>query len=111
MKKKPAESMPAAHSAALGLLVKFKDLSVGARVAEQERLVDQRFIAVTTKLLEVRPEEEAMSWLLRYCNCLDCMSIDTPESVKRLPRIDMINSEVSFWHLMEQVKFEVISSS
>lgn len=111
MKKKPAESMSAAHSTALGLLVKFKDLSVGARVADQERLVDQRFIAVTTELLSVRTEEDAMSWLLKACNCLDCMNIEVPGSTNRLPRIDMINSEVSFRHLMSQVKFELLMVS
>lgn len=111
MKNKETESMSDAHGTALGLLAKFKDLSVGEKRAEQECVVDQRFITVTAALLESCDESEVMAWLLGRCECLDCLNIETPDSPKRLPRIDMVNSEVSFRHLMEQVKFKVITSS
>lgn len=111
MKKKAPEPMSAAQNTALGLLAKFKDLEVGAKTADQERLVDRRFIAAAAALLESCDEKEVMAWLLDRCSCLDCLNIETPGSPKRLPRIDMVNSEVSFRHLMEQVKFKVLTSS
>lgn len=98
--------MSAAHSAALGLLVKFKDLSVGEKRAEQERAVDQRFIVAVTALLKSRKEEGVMPWLLMPCRCLDCMNMEIPAGKKQLPRIDMLNAEVSFQHLMQQINCE-----
>ena len=106
MKDKGTESMSSAHSAALGLLVKFKNLSVGDKKAEQERAVDQRFIFAVTELLKTRKEEDAMSWLLMPCRCLDCINMANPEVKNQLPRIDMLNAEVSFQHLMKQIECE-----
>lgn len=108
MKKAAAKSLPAVQSSAIGLLKEFKQLNVGDTTAKQERLVDQRFIVVATALLKSKKENDVLPWLLENCRCLDCMNIETPGSAKQLPRIDMINSEVSFRHLMEQVNPEVL---
>lgn len=106
MKSKVTESMSAAQSTALGMLVEYKEFNVGARMAEHDRLVDQRFIVAVTALLKTREEKEVMPWLMNPCRCLDCQSLEIPSAEAYMPRIDMLNAEVSFRHLMEQINCE-----
>ena len=106
MKDKATESVSSVNGTAHGLLARFKDLSVGAKRAEQERAVDQRFIVAVTALLRSRKEEEVMPWLMAPCRCLDCINMVKPEAKNQLPRIDMLNAEVSFQHLMKQIECE-----
>ncbi len=89
----------APESVALGILMRYKQSMVGDTKAVQERLADERFIAAAQKLLKVMPEQEVMVWLLAPCLCLDCQ-----ESVRRPPRIEMTNAEVSFRHLLKDIE-------
>ena len=67
--------------------------------ATQESRADRRFLAAVTMLLRTMPESEVMTWLLEPCRCLDCQ-----ESVEKPPRAEMVNAEVSFRHLMKEIK-------
>lgn len=95
------EAASAVQSKALGLLMKFKEDYVGAKIASHERDVDQRFMVATTALLNFLNEDEVKDWFSQPCRCLDCQN-----SESQLPRIDMINAEVSFRHLMKGIEAE-----
>ncbi len=89
------------QGSALRLLIRFKQMMAGQKQAAQERETDERFIRVTTALLEFKSEDETLAWLMKPCRCLDCQNV-----AKSPPRIEMINAEVSFRHLMEWVAIE-----
>lgn len=101
MKKGPPLSVPTANGTALGLLVQYKQMLAGEKEAAHERVVDQRFITASMALMKFLEEKEVLPWLLKPCRCLDCL-----ESTLKPPLIEMINSEVSFRHLMKRIEEE-----
>ncbi|MBU6141862.1 hypothetical protein KGO95_01925 [Patescibacteria group bacterium] len=83
-----------------GLLHRYKDLMVGERKAAHELRSDERFLIAVKKLLELgMPEGKVITWLLEPCGCLDCTDCS-----RRPPRLEMVNSEVSLRHLMQEIK-------
>lgn len=90
-----------AQGSALGMLVEYKQLLAGEKEAAHERVVDQRFITAAMALMEFLEEKDVLPWLLKPCRCLDCL-----ESALKPPQIEMINSEVSFRHLMKRIEVD-----
>ncbi|GEM_PF-5211511 len=83
---------------AMKMLVEFQNYLAGARSAAFEQARDARFLKVASALLGFKDEKGVRAWLGSPCSCGNCRGLK-----EGALRLDLLNSEFGFRHLMDEL--------